>query len=52
MDVIEEYVAETGSVWGQTILNEFDEYVRKFYLVKPKAASLSNLLKTTKADPQ
>jgi glutamate synthase (NADPH) large chain len=52
MDVLEEYVAETGSVWGQTILNEFDEYVRKFYLVKPKAASLSNLLKTTKADPQ
>jgi glutamate synthase (NADPH/NADH) large chain len=50
--VLEEYVAETGSVWGQTILNEFDEYVRKFYLVKPKAASLSNLLKTTKADPQ
>ena len=52
MEVLEEYVHETGSVWGQTILNEFDEYVRKFYLVKPKAASLSSLLKTTKADPQ
>ncbi len=50
--VIEEYVHETGSAWGQTILNEFDEYLRKFYLVKPKAASLSGLLKTTTADPQ
>lgn len=52
MDVIEEFVLETGSVWAQTLLNEFDEYSRKFWLVKPKAASLSSLLKTTQADPQ
>ncbi len=50
--VLEEYVQETGSAWGQTILNAFDEYVRKFYLVKPKAANLLTLLKTTQADPQ
>ncbi len=52
IDVIEEHVAATGSAWGQHILDEFDEYSRKFWLVKPKAASLASLLKTTKADPQ
>ena len=32
--------------------NEFDYYSRKFWLVKPKAANLQTLLKTTQADPQ
>lgn len=50
--IIEAHVAETGSAWGQTLLDAFDEYSRKFWLVKPKAASLLGLLKTTKADPQ
>lgn len=51
-DIIEEHVQMTGSAWGQKLLNEFDEYVRKFYLVKPKAASITGLIKTTVADPQ
>ncbi len=42
--VIQEFVAETGSAWGQTILDEFEDYIRKFWLVKPKAASLESLL--------
>ena len=50
--VIENHVAKTGSAWGQTLLADFDYYVRKFYLVKPKAASIANLLNTTMADPQ
>ena len=50
--VIEAHVNKTGSAWGQTILADFEHYVRKFYLVKPKAANIASLLKTTMADPQ
>ena len=50
--MIEAHVDNTGSAWGQTILDDFEHYVRKFYLVKPKAANIASLLKTTMADPQ
>ena len=43
-DNIEEFVAETGSQWGQKILNDFEDYVGKFWLVKPKAADFHQLL--------
>lgn len=52
MRIIKEHVEKTGSQWGQTILDDFEHYVRKFYLVKPKAANIASLLKTTMADPQ
>ncbi|MDI4479521.1 glutamate synthase large subunit [Moraxella osloensis] len=52
MSIIKTHVAKTGSQWGQTILDDFEHYVRKFYLVKPKAANITSLLKTTMADPQ
>ncbi len=52
MQIIKEHVAKTGSQWGQTLLDDFEHYVRKFYLVKPKAASITSLLKSTMADPQ
>ena len=52
MSIIKAHVAKTGSQWGQTILDDFEHYVRKFYLVKPKAANITSLLKTTMADPQ
>ncbi|WP_019519168.1 glutamate synthase large subunit [Faucicola boevrei] len=52
MQIIKEHVAKTGSQWGQTILGDFEHYVRKFYLVKPKAANIASLLKSTMADPQ
>jgi glutamate synthase (NADPH/NADH) large chain len=42
--VIEEFVNETGSAWGQYILDNFMDFIRKFWLVKPKAASLKMLL--------
>jgi glutamate synthase (NADPH/NADH) large chain len=44
--LLEEFVAETESVWGQGILDDFDEMMRKFWLVKPKATELASLLDT------
>ncbi len=41
---IEEFVEETESEWGQNLLDNFDDYIGKFWLVKPKAAALSGLL--------
>jgi glutamate synthase (NADPH/NADH) large chain len=38
--VIVEYVSETASAWGQHILDNFDDYIGKFWMIKPKAASL------------
>jgi len=46
--IITNYVEETGSRWGQEILENFDNYIGKFWLVKPKAASLEQLLKNTR----
>lgn len=46
--IIEEFVAETGSDWGQTLLQNFDDYIGKFWLVKPKAAGLGQLLDNVK----
>ncbi|MCH8505542.1 MAG: glutamate synthase large subunit [Ectothiorhodospiraceae bacterium] len=43
---IKEYVEETGSTWGQEILDNFRDYVRKFWLVKPKATDLQSILDT------
>jgi len=50
--ILDEHIAETGSAWAYKIRHEFDFYSRKFWLVKPKAANLLTLLKTTQADPQ
>ncbi len=44
--LIQEFIHETGSAWGQTILDDFRYYASKFWLVKPKAAELSTLLDT------
>ncbi|WP_303908648.1 glutamate synthase large subunit [Thiohalomonas denitrificans] len=43
---IEEFVAETGSAWGREILDNFSDYVEKFWLVKPKASEIATLLDT------
>ncbi|MDR0780668.1 MAG: glutamate synthase large subunit [Pseudomonadales bacterium] len=42
--VIQEYVHETGSAWGQHLLDNYMDYLRKFWLVKPMAANLNRLL--------
>jgi glutamate synthase (NADPH/NADH) large chain len=41
---ISEFVEETGSEWGAHLLDNFADYVGKFWLVKPKAADLDRLL--------
>ena len=51
-DVITEYVAETGSEWGSDILEDYYDYIGRFWLVKPKAASLDNLLASTRGRPE
>ncbi|GHC24123.1 glutamate synthase large subunit [Aidingimonas halophila] len=51
-EVIEEYVAETGSKRGQAILDDFSAYIRHFWLVKPKAASLNSLLAESRRRPE
>ncbi|MBX2857815.1 MAG: glutamate synthase large subunit [Cellvibrionaceae bacterium] len=43
-EIIREFVAETQSEWGQRILRDFERYVGRFWLVKPKAANLHHLL--------
>ena len=43
-EMLIEYVSETGSAHGKQILDNFEDYIGKFWLVKPKAAELKNLL--------
>ncbi|WP_028319257.1 glutamate synthase large subunit [Desulfobulbus elongatus] len=42
--VIEEFCRETNSDWGWRLLDDFPDYIGRFWLVKPKAADLSGLL--------
>ncbi|TDO12499.1 MULTISPECIES: glutamate synthase large subunit [Halomonas] len=51
-EVIEEYVGETGSARGRAILEDFSDFVRHFWLVKPKAASLGSLLAQSRRQPE
>ena len=44
MVTIAEYVEETGSAHGKNILDNFEDFIGKFWLVKPKAAELETLL--------
>ena len=44
--IIQDYISETNSEWGQHILDNFSDYIGKFWLVKPKAANLESLLDT------
>jgi glutamate synthase (NADPH/NADH) large chain len=50
--VLAEYVTETDSEWGRNLWENLDDYLRRFWLVKPKAASLKSLLSSTIASPQ
>ncbi len=50
--VIIEFTRETGSAWGQQIVEDFDDYIGRFWLVKPKAASLADLLDSMRRRPE
>ena len=43
-DLLERHVAETGSVWAAQITNDLRTYLPKFWVVKPKAASIDSLI--------
>src|SRR6202167_4395834 len=43
-ELIQMHVAETGSVWGEEILNDLRSFIGHFWLVKPKAASIDSLI--------
>lgn len=50
--VIREFVDETGSARGAELIAAFDEYVGRFWLIKPKAASLEFLLQNIRSKPE
>ena len=43
-ELLTEYVAETQSDWGRTILHDFSRFVHRFWLVKPIAVRLETLI--------
>jgi glutamate synthase (NADPH/NADH) large chain len=43
-ELIRMHVSETGSAWGDEILNDLRAYLGHFWLVKPKAASIDSLV--------
>ena len=42
--LLEQHVAETASVWAEEIVNDLRSYIGKFWVVKPKAASIDSLM--------
>ena len=42
--LIMQHVEETGSQWGELILDDYRTYLPKFWVVKPKAAELGTLI--------
>ena len=43
-NLLEEHVAETASSWAEEIVNDLRSYIGKFWVVKPKAASIDSLI--------
>ena len=49
---IRSFVEETDSAWGRHILDNFSDYVGKFWLIMPKAANVDSLLDNIKQRPE
>ncbi len=47
-ETVATFVAETGSSWGQTILDRFEDYLAQFWLITPKSLELDSLLEMQK----
>jgi glutamate synthase (NADPH/NADH) large chain len=45
-ELLKRHIDETESVWAREILEEFRDFLPRFWLVKPKAASLESLSET------
>lgn len=50
--VIIEFVRETGSAWGQELVDNYLDYLSLFWLVKPKATGLNQLLESMRRRPE
>ena len=46
--VLHDFSEATGSRWGKELSEHFEDYVSKFWLVKPKAANLQQLMANTR----
>ncbi|MGE3105766.1 MAG: glutamate synthase large subunit [Lysobacterales bacterium] len=44
--LVVQHVFETNSAWGRTLLTDYRDFLGKFWLVKPKAASIESLIDT------
>lgn len=44
--LIEDYILETGSEWGRTLIEEYYSLASRFWMVKPKASELNELIST------
>jgi glutamate synthase (NADPH/NADH) large chain len=42
-ELVNTFVKETGSVWGQALVDDYDACLGKFWLAKPRSASLDAL---------
>lgn len=47
--IIQEFAQATDSQWGKHLVKNFDDYLRLFWLVKPKAANLDVLLDSVRS---
>jgi glutamate synthase (NADPH/NADH) large chain len=47
--LIQDHVSMTGSQWGKAILEDWRDYLGKFWLVKPKAADIAGLVQAIRA---
>ncbi|NNC55015.1 MAG: glutamate synthase large subunit, partial [Pseudomonadales bacterium] len=47
--IAQQFAQSTSSIWGRQIIENFDDYLRLFWLVKPKAANLDGLLDSVRS---
>lgn len=50
--VIIEFTKATNSAWGWELIENYEDYLARFWLVKPKAASLNDLLNSVRIRPE
>ena len=48
-ELIRDYVTATGSAWGEELLEDFRDFIGRFWLVKPRATELEGMLQQIKA---
>jgi glutamate synthase domain-containing protein 3 len=47
LDAIEDFTVRTHSAWSQAILEDFENYLPRFRVVKPQSLALSSLVAPT-----